>query len=186
MLRFGGSILVAALLVLLTPTLVGQEQPTAANSPQAPAQAAQPGNAPPSSQQPAAVVRVTTRLVLVDVVALDKKGSPLTDLKAEDFSLQEEGSDQKIRVFSFQQPSATENTPAPVKLPASMVTNLPTYKADRALSVILLDALNTDVVSQKYMRQEMVKLLEKLPAGSPWRFTLWEPNYVCCKTSLPT
>ena len=167
MLRFGGSILVAALLVLLTPTLVGQEQPTAANSPQAPAQAAQPGNAPPSSQQPAAVVRVTTRLVLVDVVALDKKGSPLTDLKAEDFSLQEEGSDQKIRVFSFQQPSATENTPAPVKLPASMVTNLPTYKADRALSVILLDALNTDVVSQKYMRQEMVKLLEKLPAGQP-------------------
>jgi VWFA-related protein len=113
------------------------------------------------------VVRVTTRLVLVDLVAVDHKGLPLTDLKAEDFSLQEEGSDQKIKVFSFQQPSTTGGTAAPVTLPANMTTNLPTYKADRALSVILLDALNTDNVSQKYMRQEMVKFLEKLPAGQP-------------------
>jgi VWFA-related protein len=152
-----------ALLFLLSTTASSQEQQSAPSTPQAPSQA---GNAP-SSSQPTAVVRVTTRLVLVDVVALDKKGSALTDLKAEDFSLQEEGSDQKIRVFSFQQPSATENASAPIKLPASMVTNLPTYKADRALSVILLDALNTDVVTQKYMRQEMVKSLEKLPAGQP-------------------
>ena len=44
----------------------------------------------------AAVLKVKTRLVVVDVVALDHKGAPVTDLQAEDFNLQEEGSPQKI------------------------------------------------------------------------------------------
>ncbi len=51
----------------------------------------------------ATVLKVTTRLVVVDVVALDHKGAPVTDLRAEDFSLQEEGAEQNIRVFNFQQ-----------------------------------------------------------------------------------
>ena len=162
--RSGCFSLLAVFLFLLA-AASSQGQTSAPSAPPA-SQAAQTG-APSQSQQPTAVVRVTTRLVLVDVVALDKKGSPLTDLKQEDFSLQEEGNDQKIRVFSFQQPSPTNGDSGPVKLPASMVTNLPTYKTDRALNVILLDALNTNAVSQKYIRQEMIKFLEKLPAGQP-------------------
>src|SRR5258708_39588678 len=131
-----------------------------------PAQAAGQANAQVASE-PAAVLKVTTRLVVVDVVATDRKGLPLTDLKAEDFSLQEEGTEQKVRVFSFQQPSQVAATPAPVKLPANMVSNVPTFQANKTLSVLLLDGLNTDLVSQKYVRQEMLKFLEKLPAGQP-------------------
>jgi VWFA-related protein len=167
MLKLGWIRVVPVLLFVLLVTALSESQTATPSTPQASPQAAQPGSLPSPSPQPAAVVRVTTRLVLVDVVALDKKGSPLTDLKAEDFSLQEEGSDQKIKVFSFQQPSGTNGDSGPVKLPASMVTNLPTYKTDRALNVILLDALNTNVVSQKYIRQEMIKFLEKVPAGQP-------------------
>lgn len=158
---------VATLVIVVTfMSFASFAQEPAQNAPPAQAQPSQTGNAQTPSQ-PAAVLRVTTRLVLVDVVALDRKGLPLTDLKGEDFSLQEEGSEQKIKVFSFQQPSATSGTAAAITLPANMTTNLPTYKSDRALSVILLDALNTDLVSQKYMRQELVKFLEKLPAGQP-------------------
>ncbi len=121
-------------------------------------------------QQPGAVIKVTTRLVLVDVVALDKKGVPVTDLKAEDFSLKEEDAKQEVRVFSLQQPLSQTEAGAPsqpAKLPANMFSNTPTFKPNKTLSVILLDGLNTDLPSQKYARQEMLKFLEKLPAGQP-------------------
>ena len=68
-------------------------------------------NAAPTPPQPqsepvegtATVLKVKTRLVIVDVIALDHKGAPVTDLKADDFILQEENQPQKIRVFNFQQ-----------------------------------------------------------------------------------
>jgi VWFA-related protein len=138
--------------------------------------AATTANRPPataaSSQDTAQTLRVTTRLVLVDVVALDHKGQPVTDLTAEDFTVREEGSEQKLRIFSFQQPGTTEGSSGapkaePVKLPPNMLTNVPTYKPDRTLSVVLLDGLNVDLASQKFVRQEMIKFLAKLPAGQP-------------------
>jgi VWFA-related protein len=133
-----------------------------------------PAPGPTSGQQSPPTLRVTTRLVLVDIVALDHKGLPVADLKADDFTLREEGSQQKLRVFSFQQPGMTEGERSsdaaktePVKLPPNMFTNVPTYKADRTLSVILLDGLNVDLANQKFVRQEMIKYLAKLPAGQP-------------------
>ncbi len=173
------SLFYLAFLLLAAPTL-SSAQP-AAQSPapsasqtasQSPAQASPPAQAAGQANaqvasEPAAVLKVTTRLVVVDVIATDRKGLPLTDLKAEDFSLQEEGTEQKVRVFSFQQPSQTETLTAPVKLPANMVSNIPTYQASKTMCVLLLDGLNTDLISQKYVRQEMIKFLEKLPAGQP-------------------
>jgi VWFA-related protein len=102
------------------------------------------------------------------VVAVDSKGHPIPDLKAEDFSVLEEGSAQSIKVFNFQQPApADQAQQSPARTPPNLVTNVPSYKPNRALSVLLLDGLNTDNLSQKYARQEMVKYLEKLPAGQP-------------------
>src|SRR5262249_28647893 len=98
---------VAAGLVLVA---TGITQPQSAPGSQtAPTEASQTSAATVAQQaQPAASLRVTTRLVLVDVVALDHKGLPVTDLKGEEFTLREEGAEQKVRVFSFQQPNAAE------------------------------------------------------------------------------
>jgi len=132
-------------------------------------QAQQPAATPaPSPATSLPTLKITTRLVVVDVVAVDSKGHPITDLKAEDFSLTEEGSNQQIKVFSFQQPAASDQAQqVPPKLPPHMVSNVPTYKPNRTLSVLLLDGLNTENLAQKYARQEMLKYLEKLPAGQP-------------------
>jgi VWFA-related protein len=161
----------AVLLIVSATGVSQQELPSSSPSTQA-AASQNPALDTASGQQPASTLRVTTRLVLVDVVALDHKGLPVTDLKADDFSLREEGSEQKVRVFSFQQPGTAESgsdaaKAQPVKLPPNMFTNVPTYKADRTLSVILLDGLNVDLANQKFMRQEMIKYLAKLPAGQP-------------------
>ena len=46
------------------------------------------------------VLHVTTRMVLVDTVVLDKAGDPVKGLKAEDFTLTEGGVRQRIASFS--------------------------------------------------------------------------------------
>ena len=45
-------------------------------------------------------VKLETRLVTLDVIVKDKKGKYVTDLKAEDFSVFEEGVAQKVEFFS--------------------------------------------------------------------------------------
>ena len=49
-----------------------------------------------------AVIRATTELVLVNVVARNKKGNPVRDLKKEDFTLLEDGKKQQISSFDFE------------------------------------------------------------------------------------
>src|SRR5260370_10625266 len=47
-------------------------------------------------------IQVTSELVLVNVVARDKKGDPVRDLKKEDFTLFEDGKKQQISTFDFE------------------------------------------------------------------------------------
>jgi len=64
---------------------------------------AQEKNTPATQQQaPTARLRVTTELVLVNVVVRDKKGNPISDLKQGDFTLYEDGQKQQISSFDFE------------------------------------------------------------------------------------
>src|SRR5580700_8868947 len=47
-------------------------------------------------------IEVTTELVLVNVVARDKKGNLVKDLKKEDFTLFEDNKAQRISTFDFE------------------------------------------------------------------------------------
>lgn len=115
---------------------------------------------------PATVLKAKTRLVVVDVVAQDGKGRAVPDLKAEDFALTEDEKPQHIRSFSLQQPNAgSAARPKIQPLPANMVTNLPQYQTSGPWNVLLLDALNSNLPNQAYMRDEMIKFLEKIPSG---------------------
>ncbi|PYT66192.1 MAG: VWA domain-containing protein [Acidobacteria bacterium] len=61
-------------------------------------------------------IRVTTELVLVNVVARDKKGNLIRDLKKEDFTLLEDGKKQEISAFDF------ENVDQPLTAAAAEAT----------------------------------------------------------------
>jgi len=68
------------------------------------AQQTQLGQASPD-QAPAdsgLLIQTETKQVLVDAVVTDKKGNYVTDLKAKDFHVQEDGKDQPIKSFSFE------------------------------------------------------------------------------------
>jgi VWFA-related protein len=164
-------ILLSVLVLAFEATPAQQAAPPSVAQP-----AATPANAAPTPAQSqsehvegtAAVLKVKTRLVVVDVIALDHKGIPVTDLKAEDFTLREEDQPQKIRLFNFQhgakgQPAVM----APATLPTNRITNIPRFKTNSALNVLLLDGINVTSTNQKYAHEQMLEFLEKLPAGQP-------------------
>lgn len=150
--------------LLLSISILNFAQSYASNTSPAPAQATTQN---PELNGPSTVLKVKTRLVVVDVVAQNGKGQPVTDLKAEDFTLTEDDKPQQIRSFSFQQPGAqgSGERPRVQALAANIVTNLPQYQSSGPWNVLLVDALNTNLPNQAYMREEMVKFLEKLPSG---------------------
>src|SRR5215831_20095728 len=106
------SFLYLLILVFFPASLLSQQaQPSGTNTATSQAQ---------TSQTSIPTLKVTTRLVVVDVVATDHKGHAVTDLKQDDFSLMEEGSSQAIKMFSFQSPGQVEAAAQPLKVPANM------------------------------------------------------------------
>ena len=105
------------------------------------------GQQPPVYQSPE-TLKANTRLVIVDVVATDNHGQPVSDLTVDDFTMLEEGKPQKISHFSFQHPG--EMQAAPMRsLPPNVVSNAPVVQSN-VLNVILLDSVNGDFSSQAY------------------------------------
>ena len=110
---------------------------------------------PPEVLQSQETLKAKTRLVIVDVVATDTHGQPVTDLTADDFTMLEQGQPQKISHFSFQH-LGTAPAIAPRSLPPNVVTNAPQFTAN-SLNVILFDGINGDFTSQAYARDQLVK-----------------------------
>ncbi|HKT69186.1 MAG TPA: VWA domain-containing protein [Terriglobales bacterium] len=114
----------------------------------------------PDPQVPAPTIRVTTHMVLVDVVVTDKQGKPVLDLKPENFALEENGKTQKITTFvtpEQNQPPA----PGPA-LPPGIYSNRAQYRAPGGpITVLLLDATNTQFKDQAYARRQMLRFVRE-------------------------
>src|SRR5258706_8293910 len=106
-------------------------------------------------------IRVTTRLVQVNVVVHDKKGEPLSDLKRDDFTILDKGKQQKVAVFAVDSIDAPRK--AWPKLPPNIFSNR-IQRADTPTSttVILFDGLNTRFQDQAYARKQIVKFLSEI------------------------
>jgi VWFA-related protein len=108
-------------------------------------------------------VKLETRLVTLDVIVKDKKGKHVTDLKAEDFSVFEEGVAQKVEFFSpplgpgndASQPKGVD--PAPPATSKNEPTNI--------ISLVL-DGATTDLTNFKQVREGVLKYLQERITGS--------------------
>ncbi len=112
---------------------------------------------------------MTTRQVQVSVVVRDKKGQPVADLKREDFALFDQGQPQEIRYFATEK---NEPLAPPPDLPPGMFSNRaaasgPGHPAalPNALTVILLDGLNTRYFDRAQARTGLAKFLAALKPG---------------------
>ena len=107
-----------------------------------------------SAEIPSITLRTITRLVTVDVVVTDKKGNPVTGLKAEDFAIEENGKKQKIAIFTPPGGASHKISPPPPGVLSNHVENV---GSEGPPTVLMIDALNSPFRDQAYARSEMLK-----------------------------
>ena len=90
---------------------------------------------PQKPSQPGYVVRVATEVVLVNVIARDKKGNLVRDLKKEDFTVFEDGQKQQLSSFDFENVDelATAGGAVPTVTGAASTGGLLSTKANETL-----------------------------------------------------
>src|SRR5689334_12549737 len=101
--RMKNSISTVLALAMVMPGGAQQQTPAAGARPQNPA-------------APTTTFKANANLVILDVTAKDKGGLTVEGLKADDFTVLEDGKPQKITVFEFQKISVTPEPPKEVKL----------------------------------------------------------------------
>jgi VWFA-related protein len=127
-------------------------------------------------QRTGLTLRTTTRLVDVTLVAYDKKGRPVTDLKADDLEVYDNGRKAEIRFFN----SAAESEPSPDnpgqehQEDASRVfTNRPAFPGNPSppgdatgsnSTILLIDAGNLSFADLSNARREILRFLASVAA----------------------
>ena len=115
--------------------------------------------APPRSQQP---IRTGINFVRVDVIVSDGKGEPVTDLKAEDFSVAEDGKPQKIESFSLvkiDNAIQTEERPA-ARIRSDYDEEREATRPDVRLFVIVLDDYHVRLGNSMAVRRPLIEFLQ--------------------------
>jgi VWFA-related protein len=118
-----------------------------------------------SSGEPAVAFHTNANLVLVDVVVRDKE-EPVQGLKASDFQVLEDGKLQPTTTFEEHKATDAEEVSAPPPLPPHVYGDFPRYRTASAANVLLLDALNTPMQDQAFVRQRMIKYLRGISPGT--------------------
>ena len=136
-----------------------------------PIPATQAGSQPQAGAAPSGyVLKVTTRLVTLDLIATDSKGNPLRDLKPEEVQVFEgRKTPQKIEHFEFFDKLLNAGgSTAAGRNPENTISNqLPLEQLKIPPTVVLMDSLNTQAPNQQQGRAHMIQLMRSLPPDTP-------------------
>jgi VWFA-related protein len=115
--------------------------------------------AQPGLNSPTNTIQVSARLVVLDLVAVDDKGNPVTDLKQNEFHVEEAGAAQNI--LNFDSPGT--HTPDP-QASIESTADLDRVAPRAPVNIILLDEFNTRFEDMAFAQYSLKKFLEKQPA----------------------
>ncbi|HEX8748831.1 MAG TPA: VWA domain-containing protein [Pyrinomonadaceae bacterium] len=129
------------------------------------AQTPVPGAREPQAEQDE-VVRITTNLVQVDAVVTDKKGRQVTDLKAEDFEITEDGRTQQVTNLSYVstpvQPAAPAEQPVVEDKNAPPAPPVPLRPEQvRRTMALVVDDLGLSFDSIHHVRRALKKYVDE-------------------------
>jgi VWFA-related protein len=121
-------------------------------------------------------IKVVSRLVDVGIVAYDKKGHPVTDLKADDFEVYDNGRKQEVRFFSQAPVTGAPPTESGPKETTPFVTfsnrvsdaatpSAPSESSGPGATILLIDESHVAWADLNYARSQMLQFLGKLAPG---------------------
>jgi VWFA-related protein len=120
-----------------------------------------------TSAKPAETLHTSTELVIVDVVVEDSSGHPIHGLTRDNFVLTEQKKPQTIR--NFEEHSAASNKkpgPAIPPMPPGVFTDYTPVAPDSTLNVLLVDALNTPMIDQTFVRKQLLDYVKHEKPGT--------------------
>jgi VWFA-related protein len=133
--------------------------------PDLPASAAEPHDSTPQ-------LKGKPRLVEVGIVAYDKKGNPVRDLKAEDFEIYDNGQRQDVRSFSQFSSGMSADTQSGqahdrtfTNRASDPASGLPRTAIDPGATVLLIDEVHTAADDMTRARREMLQFLASTAPG---------------------
>ena len=131
--------------------------------------------APDQLPSPKTTLRVTTTLIEVTVVAREKHGQLVTDLKQDNFEIYDEGKRQKIQFFTVQRagsPPAQGVPPTPPASVASRTSPARTFSnrsseslGPNAVTVILIDEIDMWCEEWPWARSQITHFLRQVQPG---------------------
>ena len=101
----------------------------------------------------------------MDVVVTDKQGQSVPGLRKDDFHVSEDGVPQIVTSFEEHKGAAPNEMKLP-PMPPNVFTNFPTIRGADSVNVLLLDLLNAQLQNQAFVRQQVLKYLGEVPAGT--------------------
>jgi VWFA-related protein len=107
------------------------------------------------AQDSGVVIRSTTNLVQVRLVAEDSKGRPVTDLRQKDFQIFDDGKPQAITLFTSERAAVSPGAPSPSAKPADSPA-----ETDAGYALIVLDWLNTAMADRVMAMDQAIRLLK--------------------------
>lgn len=120
-------------------------------------------NQPKASAVPPATLRTGITIVPIDVVVTDHAGHPVPGLAATDFHITENNAPQSIRTFEVVNAAAVAAAPHLPPLPPGIFTDYQPAGAAGPLNVLLVDVLNTPLLAQIYLKQQLNEYIRKAP-----------------------
>ncbi|HUK17371.1 MAG TPA: VWA domain-containing protein [Bryobacteraceae bacterium] len=159
-------------------------------APRPPAQPAAPSG-------PAVKFSANSNLVIVDVTVKDKAGKAIENLKSNDFTLLEDGKQQKISVFEFQKLALDPEPPAPPpslgdekELPEDPKTTITSEAPgkvqyhDKRLLVLFFDFSNMGIPEELRAQEAALKYLDTQMTGSDLMAIMLFTSVVQVKTDF--
>jgi VWFA-related protein len=129
----------------------------------------------PATPDSGFILRTTSRLVDVGLVAYDKKGHPITDLKPGNLEIYDNGRKQQIKFFTDAAADATQpaaasaqaapeqNQPAYANRPAAGDTRPGARPAESAATILLMDPSNLSFADLTISRNQVLRFIRALP-----------------------
>ena len=146
---------------------------------------------PPAPTEQSGALRASTDLVRIDVEVTDKSGKPVKGLKAEQFSVSDDGKAQQISIFTFQDiekmetAAADNSTPIVVGIDRPMVASdteaVGNLVRDHRLMVLFFDLtsmqpddiLRAHDAAMKFVQKQMTSADLVSVVTFATRLTLW-------------
>jgi VWFA-related protein len=132
------------------------------------AQTSQPAPTTTPQPVPTTTLNIGTQLVVVDVTVQDKANNPIRGLQRPDFVVSESKKPQTVKTFDEHTAAGFNRTkqPPPLHLPPGTFTDFQPVAPDDTLNVLLLDALNTPMNDQSYVRNQLQQYVKNAKPGT--------------------